>query len=58
MLITEKQRKLVRDLSREREVPLRYRVVVDEVLDYNRNLTVAAASELIGILTRQPRRQG
>jgi len=56
MLITEKQRKLVRDLSREREVPLRYRVVIDEVLDYNRNLTVKAASELIDILKQAPLR--
>lgn len=49
-MITEKQRKLLRDLTYQREIPLRYRTLILDVIDANTNITSREAHALIDIM--------
>lgn len=54
-MITEKQRKLLRDLTYQREIPLRYRTLILDVIDANINVTSREAHAIIGIMLAAPR---
>lgn len=54
-MATTKQRDLISKLSREREVPTRWRGMIDAVVLLDRDLTAAEASGLISILAKAQR---
>ena len=54
-MATTKQRDLISKLAREREVPVRWRGMIDAVVFSDRDLTAAEASGLIGILLKAQR---
>lgn len=54
-MATTKQRDLINKLAREREVPARWRGMIDAVVFSDRDLTAAEASGLIGILLKAQR---
>lgn len=55
-MITEKQRKFIKDLARERSVPIEWRGMVDAVAYGGRQIQSGAARSLIAILMSSPRR--
>ena len=54
--MSPKQRELLERLAVERQVPIRYRGIIDEALWGVRDLTPGATAGLIGMLLKAPRR--